>query len=76
MLVNIIGVSKLRVFKEYAVQQGIAVIPRTSRSARLAENFAIFDFQLSPEEMAQIASLAQRGGRIVDYAYSGSPKWD
>ena len=60
----------------FLVQQGIAVIPRTSRSERLAENFAIFDFELSQQEMAQIASLADRGGRVVDFAFSGSPKWD
>jgi len=26
--------------------------------------------------MAEIARLARRDGRIVDYAYSGSPNWD
>jgi hypothetical protein len=26
--------------------------------------------------MTEIAALARRGGRIVDCAYSGSPKWD
>jgi diketogulonate reductase-like aldo/keto reductase len=60
----------------YLVQQGIAVIPRTSRSERLAENFAIFDFELSPQGMREIAALADRGGRLVDYAYSGLPNWD
>ena len=52
------------------------VQPRTSRVERLTENLAIFDFSLSRSEMAEIAALAGRGGRIVDYAYSGSPKWD
>ncbi|HEY7248062.1 MAG TPA: aldo/keto reductase [Xanthobacteraceae bacterium] len=70
------GKTAAQVSLRFLVQQGIAVIPRTSNSARLAENLAIFDFGLSQEEMAQIVSLAQRGGRIVDYAYSGSPKWD
>jgi 2,5-diketo-D-gluconate reductase B len=60
----------------FLVQQGIAVIPRTSRIERLQENLAIFDFELSEAEMAEIASLAHRDGRIVDYAFSGSPKWD
>jgi diketogulonate reductase-like aldo/keto reductase len=60
----------------YLVQQGIAVIPRTSRIERLSENMAVFDFLLSDAEMAEIASLASRHGRVVDYAYSGSPKWD
>jgi hypothetical protein len=26
--------------------------------------------------MAEIAQLAHRDGRIVDYAYSGTPQWD
>jgi diketogulonate reductase-like aldo/keto reductase len=43
---------------------------------RLSENFAIFDFLLSETEMAEIAGPARRDGRIVDYAYSGSPNWD
>jgi len=60
----------------FLVQQDIAVIPRTSRLERLAENLAIFDFALSPAEMAEIARLAHRNGRIVDYAYSGTPQWD
>ena len=70
------GKSAAQVALRYRVQQQIAVIPRTSRVERLSENLAIFDFTLSPEEMSEIASLARPGGRIVDYAYSGSPKWD
>jgi 2,5-diketo-D-gluconate reductase B len=70
------GKTAVQVSLRYLVQQEIAVIPRTSRSERLAQNLAIFDFELSPAEMAEIASLATRAGRIVDYAYSGSPKWD
>ena len=60
----------------FLVQQGIVVIPRTSRPERLAENLALFDFELSAAEMAEIGRLAHRDGRIVDYAFSGSPKWD
>jgi 2,5-diketo-D-gluconate reductase B len=60
----------------FLVQQNIVVIPRTSKVDRLAENAAIFDFTLSAEEMAQIAGLAHAGGRMVDWAFSGQPKWD
>jgi 2,5-diketo-D-gluconate reductase B len=60
----------------FLMQQGIVVIPRTSRPERLAENLALFDFELSAAEMAEIGRLAHRDGRIVDYAFSGSPKWD
>jgi 2,5-diketo-D-gluconate reductase B len=70
------GKSAAQVSLRFLVQQGIAVIPRTSRIERLSENSAIFDFELSAAEMAQIRALAHRDGRLVDYAYSGSPKWD
>src|SRR5471030_630502 len=55
-------------------QQGIVVIPRTSKVERLEENFALFDFELSDAEMKEIAGLGHRGGRIVDWSWS--PKWD
>src|SRR5262245_2641650 len=67
------GKSAAQVSLRFLVQQGIAVIPRTSRPQRLSENLAIFDFELTATEMAEIARLAHRGGRIVDYYYSGSP---
>jgi 2,5-diketo-D-gluconate reductase B len=60
----------------FLVQQSIVVIPRTSKPERLSENAAIFDFALSPKEMAEIAALARRDGRIVDWSYSGRAKWD
>ena len=58
----------------FLVQQGIAVIPRTSRIERLEENISIFDFALSDGEIADIRKLANRDGRIVDWTWS--PKWD
>ena len=60
----------------FLVQQNIVVIPRTSKLERLSENAAIFDFQLSDAEMAEIAALGSRDGRLVDWAYSGRMKWD
>jgi 2,5-diketo-D-gluconate reductase B len=58
----------------FLIQEGAIVIPRTSRSERLAENLAIFDFELAPAEMEQIRRLAHPQGRIVNW--SGSPTWD
>ena len=58
----------------YLVQQGIVVIPRSSKVERLEENIALFDFELTELEMAQIATLAKRQNRIVDWSWS--PKWD
>ena len=68
--------SAAQICLRYLVQQEIVVIPRTSRVERLLENFSIFDFELSPAEMAEIGRLAHSDGRLIDYAYSGTPKWD
>jgi 2,5-diketo-D-gluconate reductase B len=70
------GKSAAQVCLRYLVQQGIIVIPRTSKSERLKENFAIFDFALSDAEMAQIGELARPkgGGRVVNLGFA--PDWD
>jgi diketogulonate reductase-like aldo/keto reductase len=70
------GKTAAQVCLRWLVQQNVAVIPRTSKLERLEENFAIFDFALSEAEMREIARLGSRDGRIIDWAYSGSPKWD
>jgi 2,5-diketo-D-gluconate reductase B len=68
------GKSAAQVCLRYLVQQDIVVIPRTSKVERLTENIALFDFELSDAEMTEIAGLAKRAGRIVDWTWS--PKWD
>jgi diketogulonate reductase-like aldo/keto reductase len=70
------GKTAAQVCLRYLVQQEIVVIPRTSKEQRLAENSAIFDFSLSAAEMKEIAHLAHRDGRIIDWAYSGRSQWD
>jgi diketogulonate reductase-like aldo/keto reductase len=59
------GKSPAQISLRYLVQQSIIVIPKTSRTERLKENAAIFDFQLMPAEMKEIATLASPHGRIV-----------
>lgn len=70
------GKTAAQVCLRYLVQQEVAVIPRTSKIERLEENLSIFDFTLTDADMAEIGSLAQRSGRIVDWSFSGTPKWD
>ena len=60
----------------FLVQHEIVVIPRTSKEQRLSENAGVFDFALSAAEMREIAALAHRDGRIVDWSYSGRAQWD
>jgi diketogulonate reductase-like aldo/keto reductase len=68
------GKTAAQVSLRFLIQEGAIVIPRTSRTERLAENFAIFDFALSADEMDAIRALAHPRGRIVDWA--GAPQWD
>jgi diketogulonate reductase-like aldo/keto reductase len=70
------GKTAAQVCLRYLVQQDVVVIPRSSKIERLEENISIFDLALSDAEMSEIASLAGRDGRIVDWSFSGPPKWD
>jgi len=49
--------SPAQVVLRWGVQRGTAVIPKTSKAQRLIENIALFDFELSEEEMAAISAL-------------------
>jgi D-xylose reductase len=51
------GKSPAQVVLRWGIQRGTAVIPKTSRPEQLAENLALFDFELSDTEMAAIAAL-------------------
>jgi len=59
------GKSAAQVSLRFLVQQQFVVIPRTSKLERLSENFEIFDFELSADEMAEIAALASHDGGVV-----------
>ncbi len=51
------GKSAAQVCLRWLVQQQVAAIPRTSRLERLSENMAVFDFELSADEMAEISAM-------------------
>lgn len=56
-------------------QQDVIVLSKTATEARLKENFAIFDFALTREEMAAVRELARPDGRIVN-PQGLAPEWD
>lgn len=56
-------------------QQDVTVLSKTATEARLKENFAIFDFALTREEMAAVRELARPDGRIVN-PQGLAPEWD
>ena len=49
----------------WGVQRGTAIVPKTTRPDRLAENLALFDFELTADEMATITAL-NRNRRFND----------
>lgn len=52
-----LGKTAAQVVLRWGVQRGNAIIPKTSRPERLIENLAIFDFELTSEEMDGISAL-------------------
>ena len=51
------GRSVAQVVLRWLLQRGVVTIPKSVRKERIVENFAVFDFELSPEDMERIASL-------------------
>src|SRR6516165_5086387 len=60
------GRSSSQIALRCLVEQGIIPIPRTANPDHLAANLAIFDFVLSPAEMAEIGRLKKPDGRVVN----------
>jgi 2,5-diketo-D-gluconate reductase A len=55
--------SPAQVTLRWHIQRGDIVFPKSSTPARMAENFAIFDFELSDDDMAAITALHRNGRR-------------
>ena len=57
-------------------KQGVAAIPRSSNPQRIVDNFKVFDFTLSDDEMSRIAALRRPDGRIANPVERVSGGWD
>lgn len=77
------GKTPVQVMLRWHLQQGRSAIPKSTRPERIAENFDVFDFELSAEELARIDALdtgvrrgpepgaitmASFGGRVIPEA--------
>jgi D-xylose reductase len=51
------GRTPAQVVLRWGVQRGTAIVPKTSRPARMVENLSLFDFVLSDDEMSAISGL-------------------
>jgi len=58
------GKSPAQVMLRWGLQEGRQVIPKSTKPGRIAENIDVFDFELSPEQLAAIDALdtGKRGG--------------
>jgi diketogulonate reductase-like aldo/keto reductase len=70
------GRSVAQVALRWSVQQGVIPIPRSSRPERIADNFKVFDFSLSDDEMKRIGALKRATGRIANPVERVSGGWD
>ena len=61
------GKSAAQVALRWNVQRGVTVIPKSVHRERMTQNMDLWDFQLSAEDMAEIARLDLGHSEIVDH---------
>jgi 2,5-diketo-D-gluconate reductase A len=69
------GKSIAQVTLRWLVQRGVVVIPKSVRKERMAENFAVFDFELDDAEMESIVALDTRTSSFFDHRDPAMVKW-
>ena len=62
------GKSAAQVALRWNIQRGVTVIPKSVHKERMEQNIDIWDFQLSDEDMAEIAKLDIGHSEIVDHS--------
>jgi len=60
-----VGRSPAQVLLRWHVQQGIAIVPKTTSTERARQNLALFDFELSDDDLRELATL-ETGIRVGD----------
>jgi len=56
-----------QVILRWLTQREVVVIPKSVRKERIVENFSIFDFELSPEDMDAIGTLDTKVSSFFDH---------
>lgn len=64
-----------QVVLRWLIQRGVVAIPKSVRKERIQENFNIFDFTLSPEDMEAIKTLDTGKSLFFDHRDPAIVKW-
>jgi 2,5-diketo-D-gluconate reductase A len=64
-----------QVILRWLTQRGIVAIPKSVRKERMKENFSIFDFELSTEDMEAIKTLDTKTSSFFDHRDPAMVKW-
>ncbi|QQQ28333.1 aldo/keto reductase [Chryseobacterium indoltheticum] len=67
--------SVAQVILRWLTQRGVVAIPKSVRKERMVENFDIFDFELSADEMQQISTLDTNASLFFDHRDPNMVKW-
>jgi 2,5-diketo-D-gluconate reductase A len=67
--------SVAQVILRWLIQRGVVAIPKSVRKERMKENFNIFDFELSPEDMEAIKALDTKTTFFFDHRDPAMVKW-
>ena len=70
------GRSVAQIALRWLIQQNVAAIPFSSNPQRIADNFNVFNFVLSDDEMKRIAALKRPDGRVANPAGRVPGGWD
>ena len=69
------GKSVAQVILRWLIQRGVVVIPKSVHKERIVENFNVFDFELSREDMDEIATLDRKITSFFDHRDPEMVKW-
>ncbi len=69
------GKSVAQVILRWLTQRGIVAIPKSVRKERIEENIDIFDFALTDDDMAAIATLDTKSSSFFDHRDPAMVKW-